>query len=64
MPRGKRKSVEKQIAEIDEKISQLTERKGELQKQKEQEDIKKLLGAANKAGLTPEELVNKLAEKS
>lgn len=64
MPRGKRKSVEKQIAEIDQKISQLTERKGELQKQKEQEDIKKLLSAANKAGLTPEELVNKLAEKS
>jgi TolA-binding protein len=64
MPRGKRKSLEEQIAEIDRKIAQLTECKKELQKQKEQEDVKKLLDAASKAGLTPEALVKKLAEKS
>lgn len=63
MPRGKRKSLEEQIAEIDQKIAQLTDIKKELQEQKEKDDIKKLLDAASKAGVTPEALVKKLTEK-
>ena len=56
MPRGKRKSLEEQIAE-------LTDWKKKLQEQKEKDDIKKLLDAASKAGMTPEALVKKLTEK-
>lgn len=63
MPRGKRKSLEEQIAAIDQKVSQLTEYKKQLLKQKEQEDVKKLLDAASKAGMTPEALVEKLTQK-
>jgi septal ring factor EnvC (AmiA/AmiB activator) len=63
MPRGKRKSLEEQIAEIDQKIAQLTDRRKELQEQKEKDNIKKLLDAASKAGVTPEVLVKKLTEK-
>jgi septal ring factor EnvC (AmiA/AmiB activator) len=63
MPRGKRKSLEEQITEIDQKITQLTDQKKKLQEQKEKDDIKKLLDAASKAGVTPEALVKKLTEK-
>ena len=63
MPRGKRKSLEEQIAGIDQKIAQLTDQKKKLQEQKEKDDIKKLLDAASKAGVTPEALVKKLTEK-
>lgn len=63
MPRGKRKTLEEQIAGIDRQITQLEEQKRELQKRKEQENVKKLLDAATKAGLTPEALVQKLADK-
>lgn len=60
MPRGVRKSLEEQIAEIDRQIEELTELKAKLQKQKDQEDIRKLLEAAKEVGLSPEELVKKL----
>jgi septal ring factor EnvC (AmiA/AmiB activator) len=63
MPRGKRKSLEEQIADVDQQISKLTERKKALEEQKRQEDVQKLLDAAKKAGLSPEELVQKLTEK-
>jgi len=63
MPRGKRKSLEEQIADIDQQISKLTEVKKNLEEQKRQEDVQKLLDAADKSGLTPEELVQKLTEK-
>lgn len=63
MPRGKRKTLEEQIADVDQQISKLTELKKNLEEQKRQEDMQKLLDAAKKAGLTPEQLVQKLAEK-
>lgn len=63
MPRGKRKSLEEQIAYVNQQISKLTERKKALEEQKRQEDVQKLLDAAKKSGLSPEELVQKLSEK-
>jgi septal ring factor EnvC (AmiA/AmiB activator) len=63
MPRGKRKSLEEQIADVNQQISKLTERKKALEEQKRQEDVQKLLDAAKKSGLSPEELVQKLSEK-
>lgn len=63
MPRGKRRTLEEQIADVDQQISRLTELKKNLEEQKRQEDMQKLLDAAKKAGLTPEQLVQKLAEK-
>ncbi|MCI2036232.1 MAG: hypothetical protein LKJ73_10035 [Oscillospiraceae bacterium] len=63
MPRGKRKTLEEQIADVDQQISKLTELKKNLEEQKRQEDVQKLLDAAKKSGLTPEELVQKLSEK-
>jgi septal ring factor EnvC (AmiA/AmiB activator) len=63
MPRGKRRTLEEQIADVDQQISKLTELKKNLEEQKRQEDVQKLLDAAKKSGLTPEELVQKLSEK-
>lgn len=63
MPRGKRKSFEEQISDVSQQISKLTEVKKNLEEQKRQEDVQKLLDAANRSGLTPEELVQKLTEK-
>lgn len=45
MPRGVRKTLEKQIANVNHQISELTDLKKKLQKQKEQEDIRRLLDA-------------------
>lgn len=63
MPRGKRRTLEEQIADVDQQVSKLTELKKNLEEQKRQEDVQKLLDAAKKSGLTPEELVQKLSEK-
>lgn len=64
MPRGVRKTLDEQIADIDRQISELTELKKKLMDQKEQEDIRKLLDAVKKSGLTPEQLVEKLAAEN
>jgi|LAHS01.1.fsa_nt_gb septal ring factor EnvC (AmiA/AmiB activator) len=63
MPRGKHRTLEEQIADVNQQISKLTELKKNLEEQKRQEDVQKLLDAAKKSGLTPEELVQKLSEK-
>lgn len=63
MPRGTRKSIDEQISEIDLKIQELQEKKKQLLEAKEQEDIRQLLDAAKESGLTPADLVKKLAEK-
>jgi DNA-binding protein H-NS len=64
MPRGSRKSIEEQIADVDSKVQELQEKKKELIAAKEQEDIRKLLEAVRKAGTTPEELVKQLLATS
>ena len=64
MPRGVRKTLDEQIADIDRQISELTELKKKLKDQKEQEDIRRLLDAVKKSGLTPEQLVEKLAAEN
>lgn len=63
MPRGVRKSIEDQISDIDQKIQELQEKKKQLQAEKEQEEIQQLLDAAKELGLSPAELVQKLAEQ-
>jgi len=60
MPRGSRKSVEEQIADVETKIQELQAKKKELLQVKEQEDIRRLLDAVKEAGTTPEELVKQL----
>ena len=60
MPRGSRKSIEEQIADVETKIQELQAKKKELQQVKEQEDIRRLLDAVKEAGTTPEELVKQL----
>jgi NAD-specific glutamate dehydrogenase len=65
MPRGVRKSqkpIDEQIKEVEQSIQELKERKKQLLAAKEQENIRKLLAAAKAAGVTPEELVQKLTE--
>ena len=57
MPRGSRKSIEDQIADVETKIQELQAKKKELLEAKEQEDIRRLLDAVKEAGTTPEELV-------
>lgn len=64
MPRGVRKTLDEQIADVDRQISELTELKKKLKEQKEQEDIRKLLDAVKKSGLTPEQLVEKLSAEN
>jgi len=60
MPRGSRKSIEDQIADVETKIQELQAKKKELLEAKEQEDIRRLLDAVKEAGTTPEELVKQL----
>lgn len=60
MPRGSRKSIEEQIADVETKIQELQAKKKELLQVKEQEDIRRLLDAVKEAGTTPEELVKQL----
>ena len=63
MPRGVRKSVEEQLADIDQKIQELQEKKKQLQAEKEQQEVRQLLEAARATGLTPSELVKQLAKQ-
>jgi len=60
MPRGSRKPIEEQIADVETKIQELQAKRKELLQVKEQEDIRRLLDAVKEAGTTPEELVKQL----
>ena len=64
MPRGSRKSIEEQIADVESKIQELQTKKKELLEAKEQEDIRRLLDAVKEAGTTPEELVKQLLSQN
>ena len=64
MPRGSRKSIEEQIADVETKIQELQAKKKELLQVKEQEDIRRLLDAVKEAGTTPEELVKQLLSQN
>lgn len=63
MPRGVRKSIEEQISDINRKIQELHEKKEQLQAEKEKQEVQQLLEAARATGLTPAELVKRLAEQ-
>lgn len=64
MPRGSRKPIEEQIADVETKIQELQTKKKELLEAKEQEDIRRLLDAVKEAGTTPEELVKQLLSQN
>ena len=64
MPRGSRKPIEEQIADVETKIQELQAKRKELLQVKEQEDIRRLLDAVKEAGTTPEELVKQLLSQN
>ena len=64
MPRGSRKPIEEQIADVETKIQELQAKRKELLEAKEQEDIRRLLDAVKEAGTTPEELVKQLLSQN
>lgn len=56
-------SLEEQIKEIDTKITDLEDRKRQLVVAKEREELRRFVEAAEKNGLTPEELAMQLLER-
>ncbi|RKD33383.1 hypothetical protein [Lacrimispora algidixylanolytica] len=56
-------SLEEQIKEIDTKITDLQDRKRQLVVAKEREELRRFVEAAEKNGLTPEELAMQLLER-
>ncbi|RFZ77471.1 hypothetical protein DS742_18115 [Lacrimispora amygdalina] len=63
MPRGRKhpQNIDEQIVETEEQIKKLQEKRKQLIADKKKEDIETLLHAAREAGITPAELVAKLA---
>lgn len=64
MPRGVRRPINEQLADIDNQIAVLQMRRKELITIQEQEAIKELLEAAKTSGKTPAELVSMLTQQN